>query len=82
MPLIPSDSPNLPPLFDETSPTSLAGTNVFTSICNVSDAKRKKKTTTLHSPTRSNVQETAKDVREILKFVSKRRLFAPHFSVQ
>ena len=38
MPLIPSDSLNLQPLFDKTLPTSLAVTSALTSICN--DASR------------------------------------------
>ena len=44
MPLIPSDSPNLPPLFDETPPTFLAVhvTHAFTSVCNVFDAKKRR----------------------------------------
>ena len=40
--MICSDSPNLPPLFDEAPPLSLAVTHAFTSICTVIDAKTKK----------------------------------------
>ena len=52
MSLISFRFPNLPPLFNETPPTSLAVTHTLTSICNKSDAKK-------NDVTQSNVQETA-----------------------
>ena len=52
----PFDCPSLPPLNDETAPNSLVVTNAFTSICNVSDAKKK-------DVTQFDVQETANDAR-------------------
>ena len=60
MPLIPSNSPNLPPLFDEIPPTSLAVTHAFMSICNVSGAKNT-------DVIQSNVEKMANDVRKLLK---------------
>ena len=68
MPLIFSDSPNLLPLFDEIAPNSLTVMHAFTSIFNISDAK--------NDVTQSNVQETANDVRKILKNITKWQLFA------
>ena len=58
--LIPLDFPNCQPLFDKTPPNSLAVTHVFTSICNVSDAKK-------IGVTQSNIQETANTSEKFLK---------------
>ena len=63
MPLIISDSSNLPPFFNEIPPTFLAVTHASASIIYVSDEKN----------TQSYVQKTANDVRESVKNVTKRR---------
>ena len=60
MPLIPSDFPSHPSVFDETPPATLAVTHAFTHICNVSDAKK-------NDVTQSYIQETANYVRKIKK---------------
>ena len=61
--LITSESPSFLPLFNKTQLNQLSVTHAYTSICNVSDAKK--------DVARSNVHQAAYDVRKILKNVTK-----------